>query len=172
MSALPLISLQDVSLGIDRQPLFAGLNLMLYVGERACLVGRNGSGKSTLLRVLAGLVEPDSGERAVQAGVRLAYLAQEPQLPPEQSVADYIVSGLPPAEAEERYRVDVMLERFELEGAALLGSLSGGEARRAALAQALVGEPDVLLMDEPTNHLDLPTSNGWKRSLLVFAAAC
>ena len=168
MSALPLISLQDVSLGIDRQPLFAGLNLMLYVGERACLVGRNGSGKSTLLRVLAGLVEPDSGERAVQAGVRLAYLAQEPQLPPEQSVADYIVSGLPPAEAEERYRVDVMLERFELEGAASLGSLSGGEARRAALAQALVGEPDVLLMDEPTNHLDLPTIQWLEEELARF----
>src|SRR5690606_7100932 len=153
MSALPLISLQDVSLGIDRQPLFAGLNLMLYVGERACLVGRNGSGKSTLLRVLAGLVEPDSGERAVQAGVRLAYLAQEPQLPPEQSVADYIVSGLPPAVAEEGLRVAVMRVGFELEGPASLGSLSGGAVCRAALVQALVGEPVVLVMVERTSHL-------------------
>src|SRR5690625_831725 len=168
MSATPLISLQDVSLGIDRQPLFAGLDLMLHAGERACLVGRNGSGKSTLLRVLAGLVEPDSGERAVQAGVRLAYLAQEPQLPPEQSVVDYISGGLPPAEAEERYRVDVMLERFELDGEARLGALSGGEARRAALAQALVGEPDVLLLDEPTNHLDLPTIQWLEEELARF----
>jgi len=168
MSATPLISLQDVSLGIDRQPLFAGLDLMLHAGERACLVGRNGSGKSTLLRVLAGLVEPESGERAVQAGVRLAYLAQEPQLPPEQSVADYITGGLPPAEAEERYRVDVMLERFELDGETRLGALSGGEARRAALAQALVGEPDVLLLDEPTNHLDLPTIQWLEEELARF----
>src|SRR5690625_5199663 len=155
MSATPLISLQDVSLGIDRQPLFAGLDLMLHAGERACLVGRNGSGKSTLLRVLAGLVEPESGERAVQAGVRLAYLAQEPQLPPEQSVADYITGGLPPAEAEERYRVDVMLERFELDGEARLGALSGGEARRAALAQGLVGVPCVLLLDWWSHLLDM-----------------
>src|SRR5699024_5908324 len=149
MSAIPLISLQDVTLGIDRQPLFAGLDLMLYRGERACLVGRNGSGKSTLLRVLAGLQEPDSGERSLQAGVRLAYLPQEPQPPPDQKLRDYVGLGLPEAEQEEHYRVDAMLERFELEGKARFGALSGGEARRAALAQALVGDPDVLLLDEP-----------------------
>jgi len=168
MSATPLIALQGVSLRIDRQPLFSELDLLLYRGERACLVGRNGSGKSSLLRVLAGLTEPDSGTRSVQSGVRLAYLAQEPRLHPEQTVADFIAKGLPEAQSEERYRVEAMLERFQLDEKAPLGSLSGGEARRAALAQALVGEPDVLLLDEPTNHLDLPTIQWLEEELERF----
>ncbi|MDF2097229.1 ABC-F family ATP-binding cassette domain-containing protein [Aquibaculum arenosum] len=171
MNAAPLIALQQVSLGFGGKPLFQGLDLLLFRGERACLVGRNGSGKSTLLQVLAGLVEPDAGERVVQAGVRLSYLPQEPTLPPEQTVAEYIAEGLPPGAESESYRVDALVDRFDLDPAAALGTLSGGEARRAALARALVGEPEVLLLDEPTNHLDLPTIQWLEDELTRFRGA-
>lgn len=151
--------------------MFSGLDLMLFRGERACLVGRNGSGKSTLLQLIAGQIEPDAGERVVQAGVRLAYLPQEPALPPEQRVADYVLEGLPAGEETETHRVDALLDRFELDPMAVLGTLSGGEARRAALARSLVGRPEVLLLDEPTNHLDLPTIQWLEEELARFRGA-
>lgn len=171
MSTAPLAALRQVTLGFGGRPLFAGLDLLLFRGERACLVGRNGSGKSTLLKLLAGAVEPDAGERVLQAGTRVAYLPQEPALPPAQSVADYVAEGLPPGEEGERHRVDALLARFELDPAALLGTLSGGEARRVALARALVSAPEVLLLDEPTNHLDLPTIQWLEEELARFRGA-
>lgn len=172
MAAPPVLTLQESRLSYGGTPLFEGLDLTLSPGERACLVGRNGSGKSTLLKVLSGLVEPDSGSRVVQSGLRLSYLPQDPDLPAEQTVSDYIAEGLPPDEADVgRYRVDAMLDLLSLDGAASLGSLSGGESRRVALARMLVSEPDVMLLDEPTNHLDLPTIEWLEGELARFRGA-
>ncbi|MGO1120193.1 ATP-binding cassette domain-containing protein [Rhodovibrionaceae bacterium A322] len=167
----PLISLKDTALGFGGQPLFSGLDLSLSRGERACLVGRNGSGKSTLLKVLAGLQDTDAGERVAQTGARVAYLPQDPALPKEQSVRDFISGGLPHGEEDDLHKVDSMLALLELSGDALLGTLSGGEGRRAALARSLVNAPDVLLLDEPTNHLDLPTIQWLEGELARYRGA-
>ncbi len=156
----PLVALREAGVSFGGAPVFAALSLELRRGERACLVGRNGSGKSTLIRLLAGAIEPDAGERFLQPGTVVAHLAQAPALPPEQSAAGYVAAGLRQTRgdpASQRHRVDAALARLGLDGARRLGELSGGEGRRAALARAIVGEPDVLLLDEPTNHLDLPT---------------
>ncbi|MGF1608795.1 MAG: ABC-F family ATP-binding cassette domain-containing protein [Kiloniellales bacterium] len=168
----PLVALQAAALRFGERPLFEDLSLGLAPGERACVVGRNGSGKSSLLKALAGEIQPDAGERFLQPGAKVAYLPQDPVLPPEQTVADYVAAGLPHAEGSaEAYRIDAVLDHLELDGNRLLGKLSGGEGRRAALARALVCEPDVLLLDEPTNHLDLPTITWLEEELGRFRGA-
>jgi ATP-binding cassette subfamily F protein uup len=148
--APPLLTLKSVTLGFGGRPLFAGVDLAIGAGERIALVGRNGSGKSTLLKLLAGDIEADSGERLTQQGVRVARLAQEPDLAGYETVLDYAAAGA------DRHRAEALLQGLGVDGAKPTASLSGGEVRRAALARALAGDPDVLLLDEPTNHLDLP----------------
>jgi ATP-binding cassette subfamily F protein uup len=161
--APPLLLLQDIHLTFGGTPLLEGAELSVSERERLCLVGRNGSGKSTLLKIAAGLVKFDDGRRFVQPGVTVRYLPQEPDLSAFDSVLAYAESGLPPG--EDPYVVRLMLEGLGLTGAESPKHLSGGEARRAALAWALAPEPDILLMDEPTNHLDLPTIE-WLESTL------
>lgn len=170
--AAPILALRDASVRFGVDPLFQGVELGLLPGDKACLVGRNGSGKSTLLKALAGLVELDSGERFVQPGITVAYLPQSPDLPAGISVGDYVAGGLHEEAAETgRFRVRGMLAALDLDGDAELASLSGGGQRRAALARAMVMDPDVLLMDEPTNHLDIPTVQWLERELAGKRAA-
>ena len=170
MAQPPLVALKDVSLRFGERVLFANLAAGIGRGDRISLVGRNGSGKSTLLKLLAGLIEPDSGERYVQPGRRIAYLPQEPSFDPAMRVASHVAEGLSPAAPGEtsRHRIAAVLSRLTLDGDRLLSDLSGGEARRASLARALVGDPDILLLDEPTNHLDLPTIEWLERLLGDF----
>ena len=156
MASPPLLALRDVRLTFGGTPLFEGVTTWVGKGDKTCLVGRNGSGKSTLLKVFAGEVLADSGERFVQPGTRIAYLPQDPALD-GATVAEYVTLGLPEDERDQTYRVDTVLAALGVDGSRDPRQLSGGEGRRAALARALVGEPDALLLDEPTNHLDLPT---------------
>jgi ATP-binding cassette subfamily F protein uup len=150
----PLIQLTDIALTFGGTPLLEGVELSVSAGERVCLVGRNGSGKSTLLKIVAGLVEPDSGERFIQPGATVRYLPQEPNLSGFSSTLAYVESGLGPT--DDPHQARYLLEQLGLTGDEDPIQLSGGEARRAALAYVLAPDPDILLLDEPTNHLDLP----------------
>ena len=152
--APPLLTLRDIHLTFGGTPLLTGADLSVSEGERLCLVGRNGSGKSTLLKIAAGLVEPDAGERFFQPGRTIRYLQQEPDLSAYTTTLDYVNEGLAPG--DDPYRGQYLLDVLGLSGSEDPKSLSGGEARRAALARTLAPEPDILLLDEPTNHLDLP----------------
>ncbi len=152
--APPLLQLRDIGLTFGGPPLLEGAELSVSAGDRICLVGRNGSGKSTLLKIAAGYIEPTSGTRFLQPGVTQQYLAQEPDFSGFGAVLDYVVAGLPPG--RDAHAARYLLEELGLTGEENPAHLSGGEARRAALAHALVAEPDLLLLDEPTNHLDLP----------------
>ena len=129
--------------------LFDGVDLALDARIHACLVGRNGAGKSTLLRLLAGLIEPDGGDRSVRPGVRIALALQEPVITGE-ILLDYAVAG-----GAEAHEAEAALMSFDLDPGRPIPGLSGGEGRRAALARAIAEKPDVLLLDEPTNHLDI-----------------
>jgi len=164
----PLLTLKDIRLGYGGHPLFSGVECAVGRTDRISLVGRNGSGKSTLLKVIAGLVEPEAGEVFTQPGVRVAYLPQEPTLAGFDTVHDYVCDGLGPAQAGELHRADILLAEVGVDAYAHPGTLSGGEARRAAIARLLVSEPDILLLDEPTNHLDLPTIQWLEEKLLAF----
>ncbi len=152
--AAPLLLLQDIRLTIGTTPLLSGAELSVSAGERLALVGRNGSGKSTLLKIAAGLVEPEGGTRFAQPGATIRYLPQEPSLAGFASVRAYVEAGLAPGDDETR--AFALLGKLGLTGEEDPAHLSGGEARRAALARALAARPDILLLDEPTNHLDLP----------------
>ncbi|MBM1174097.1 ABC-F family ATP-binding cassette domain-containing protein [Microvirga arabica] len=154
MALPPLLTLQDIALTFGGTPLIESAELSVSPGERACLVGRNGSGKSTLLKIAAGQIEADRGKRFVQPGATVRYLAQEPDLTAYPSTLAYVEAGLGPG--DDPYRARYLLEQLGLTGEEKPTDLSGGEARRAALAHVLAPEPDILLLDEPTNHLDLP----------------
>ncbi len=160
----PLIQLTDIRLTFGGAPLLEGVELSVSAGERVCLVGRNGSGKSTLLKIAAALVEPDGGERFVQPGAVVRYLPQEPDLSAFATTLAYVESGLGPA--DDPHQARYLLEQLGLDGSEDPASLSGGEARRAALAHVLAPDPDILLLDEPTNHLDLPAIE-WLEARLV-----
>src|ERR1700748_3072981 len=153
--APPLIQLKDIKLTFGGTPLLSGVELSVSTSERVCLIGRNGSGKSTLLKIAAGLVEPDSGSRFVQPGSTIRYLPQEPDFSAHATTLAYVEAGLGPG--DDRYAARSLLEQLGLRDDENPAQLSGGEARRAALARVLAPSPDILLLDEPTNHLDLTT---------------
>jgi ABC transport system ATP-binding/permease protein len=167
--APPLVQLKDIALTFGGTPLLAGVELSVSEGERVCLVGRNGSGKSTLLKIAAGLVEPDRGTRFLQPGATVRYLPQEPDFAGAATTLAYVEAGLGPG--DDRHPARYLLEQLGLTGDEDPARLSGGEARRAALARVLAPTPDILLLDEPTNHLDLTTIEWLERELAGRRAA-
>ncbi|MGY4418028.1 ATP-binding cassette subfamily F protein uup [Bradyrhizobium sp. JR6.1] len=108
-----------------------------------------------MLRIAAGIVEPDSGSRFIQPGATIRYLPQEPDFGDHKTTLAYVEAGLGPG--DDHYQARYLLEQLGLTGEEDPAHVSGGEARRAALARVLAPSPDILLLDEPTNHLDLPT---------------
>jgi len=149
------LKLDDITLTFGVTPLLNGANLQVEPGDRICLVGRNGSGKSTLMKIAAGLVEAQSGEVFRHPSSTIRYLEQAPDFNGYDTVQAYAEEGLGPG--DDPYRVTYLLNHLGLTGQEDPKSLSGGEARRAALARVMAPEPDILMLDEPTNHLDLPT---------------
>ncbi|TAK80307.1 MAG: ATP-binding cassette domain-containing protein [Betaproteobacteria bacterium] len=138
---MPLLTLQDAQLAYGELPLLDRASFALESGERIGLIGRNGSGKSSLLGVIAGRTALDDGELRKRDGLRIALVEQEP-VPPWPAV-------------EKKHRLAEFLHRFGLDEDVSRTTLSGGEAKRAALAHAFALEPELLLLDEPTNHLDI-----------------
>ena len=149
----PLLHLKDIVVSFGGQRLLDGAELSVGAGDRLCLVGRNGSGKSTLLKIAAGLSEADGGTRFAQPGATVRYLPQEPDLGGYATTRDYVEAGLNPH--EDPNRAFYLLGNLGLSGMENPVTLSGGEARRTALARVLAPRPDILLLDEPTNHLDV-----------------
>jgi ATP-binding cassette subfamily F protein uup len=151
----PLIQLRDIALTFGGTPLLTSAELQVSAGERVCLVGRNGSGKSTLLKITAGMIEPDRGTVFTQPGATIRYLPQEPDFSGYATTLSYVEAGLAPG--DDIYQAQYLLEQLGLTGLEDPAHLSGGEARRTAIARVLAPSPDILLLDEPTNHLDLTT---------------
>jgi ATP-binding cassette subfamily F protein uup len=162
--APPLIQLKDISLTFGGTPLLKGVELTVSQGDRLCLIGRNGSGKSTLLKIVAGTVEADSGSRFVQPGATVQYLSQEPDFSGYPTTLAYVEAAM--ADGNDHYQAQYLLEQLGLTGQEDPQHLSGGEARRTAIARALAPSPDILLLDEPTNHLDLTTIEWLEGELL------
>ncbi len=185
--------MQDAQLAFGHVALLDRASFSLERLERVGLIGRNGTGKSSLLKILAGLERLDDGAIQTQQGLRIAYVSQEPVLTPEHTIFESVSEGLahvrsliekfeqgePPLSALQdeiealngwswQQRVEETLARLKLDGTRLINTLSGGMAKRVALAQALVSAPDVLLLDEPTNHLDLDSIVWLEKLLLNF----
>ncbi len=167
--APPLLTLKNIHLTFGGHPLLTGAELNVEPGERTCLVGRNGSGKSTLMRIAAGLVAADDGERFIHPNASVRYLQQEADFQGHTTTLAYVEAGLGPL--DEEYRARYLLNELGLTGDEDPARLSGGEARRVALARVLAPQPDVLLLDEPTNHLDLPVIEWLEQELKSMKSA-
>ena len=163
----PILNAQGVSKRFGATPLFEKISFAVNEGDRIGLIGPNGAGKSTLLAVLAGEVEPDSGEVSVRRRARIGYVRQISEYAAGLTVRSVMEAALerasvPANEREQRLRETLGRAGFADDGTdtsirmdAEAASLSGGWRKRLAIAEAMVTEPDVLLLDEPTNHLDL-----------------
>ena len=167
--APPLLNLTGIKLTFGGAPLLDGAELVAGAGDKIALVGRNGSGKSTLLKIAAGLVEPQEGEIFRQPSATIRYLPQMPDMEGFATVRAYVEAGLGPA--DDPHRATYLMEHLELTGEERPANLSGGEARRAALARAMAPEPDILLLDEPTNHLDLSVIEWLEEELIRTSSA-
>ena len=161
MSA-PLIQLSEVSLGFGKHDIFKNIDLVLNKGERTCLVGRNGSGKSTLLKLIAGKIVPDAGHVAVQKGIQISLMEQDPDLSSFPTLGDFAASKL---SSNEIYKIEAISNGLKLNLRQEVKFASGGEIRRAALAKIIAETPDLMLLDEPTNHLDIESIQ-WLEDLL------
>ncbi|WP_370358936.1 ABC-F family ATP-binding cassette domain-containing protein [Kribbella pratensis] len=149
--------MEAVSKGFGTRTLLDSVTLGIGRGERAGVVGRNGDGKSTLLQVLARREEPDSGRITHNRDLRLGYLGQSDDLDPGQTVLHAVLGDVETYTWAADPRARSVMEHLlgEVDHQALVGSLSGGERRRASLARLLLTEVDLLVLDEPTNHLDI-----------------
>ncbi|WP_394756399.1 ATP-binding cassette domain-containing protein [Rhodoferax sp.] len=188
---MALITFLNAQLAFGHVPLLDHTDFALETGERVGLIGRNGTGKTSFLKILAGFEKADDGALQWQQNLRLAYVAQEPQLDQEATVFVAASAGIAGVialidqycegvgdldqlqskiEAQGGWnweqRVTETLHRLHLNENDIIGTLSGGTKKRVALAQALVAQPDVLLLDEPTNHLDLDSIE-WLEDLLI-----
>lgn len=155
----PILSCQSISKSFGAQALFSGISISFYDDERLGLIGPNGSGKSTLLQILAGLDGPDEGEVSRRKNVRYAYIPQQDQLNPDDSIESTLLNSLADesfGDAERYNRVRRWIGRAGFPDAdQKVDTLSGGWRKRLSIVSALILEPDLLLLDEPTNHLDL-----------------
>ena len=191
ISPMALITLIDAQLAYGHVALLDHTDFSLELGERVGIIGRNGAGKSSMLKILAGFEKVDDGTLQLQNNLRMAYVSQEPDLDQNATIFAAVQAGIAPVialmdeymtglgdldalqsqiEAVDGWnweqRVTETLQRLHLDGDAIIGTLSGGNKKRVALAQGLVSQPDVLLLDEPTNHLDLDSIE-WLEDLLI-----
>ena len=171
-----LLRLEHIWKTYGTRTLLRDVTLYLNEGDRIGVIGVNGAGKSTLLKVAASAIEPDAGTVTRDPNVRVEYLPQTPDYDSENTVLEQVFAGLSPdARALNEYEAKTILTRLGItDFDRKMGSLSGGQRKRVAMASALVHPSDVLILDEPTNHLDAEmiawletTLNSFKGALLM-----
>lgn len=173
MASTLILSVQEGSISFGEKVIFDEFSFNIHQGDKISLVGKNGSGKSTLMNLITGDRDLDSGKRWVLQGTTIGYMQQDVVPIPGQTVYDFVFEQLMKdgVEEENRYKVDMVIQPLDLKPHDRMDMLSGGQLRRAALARALVEEPDILLLDEPTNHLDLEIIEWLEQFLQRYAGA-
>lgn len=160
----PCLDVQNLTKSFGAHVLFNNISFSVAEGQRVGLVAKNGTGKSTLMSILTGKEGYDSGNIIFRRDLKTGYLEQEPQFDPEETVLDACFNHH--GDEEKILRAKQILTQLHINDMEQkMGTLSGGQQRRVALANVLITEPDMLLMDEPTNHLDLEMIE-WLESFL------
>lgn len=151
-----LLSAEHISLNFGLKQLLSDVTLYLNEGDKIGIIGRNGTGKSSFLRVLAGELIPDEGTVTFDPNVQVSFLSQNPKMEEDATVLEQVFAHYSPEVRELRdYEAKTMLTRLGLpQFDQKVGTLSGGQRKRLALATVLLHPADVLILDEPTNHLD------------------
>ncbi|MDP2885510.1 MAG: ABC-F family ATP-binding cassette domain-containing protein [Ignavibacteria bacterium] len=196
-----LIAARDISARFGEQVVLKSATVSIHQSDRIGLIGNNGSGKTTLLKIIAGVMQPDSGSIERRRDIVVGYLSQDFQLDQTKSVYDNIVEGAHDVidilreyeslsyTSERRHLLEEQIHhrdgwnlenRIETAMHSLnvpeknrdIQTLSGGEKRRVALCKAIIARPDLLILDEPTNHLDTRSIEWMEEFLAAFFGAC
>ena len=156
-----LLGAESISHSFPTKQVFKNITVGINEGDRIGVVGRNGDGKSTLLKILTKQLQPDEGRVTWRGGLDIGFLRQQDNFSPELTIAQVIVGDKPEHEWASDPKVRDVLAGLvaDLNWNQSVANLSGGQLRRVALAQLLVGDHDVIMLDEPTNHLDLDGVN-------------
>ena len=151
-----LLSAEHISINFGSRQLLEDVNFYLNEGDKTGIIGINGTGKSTFLKVLAGAIEPDAGRISRNPNVQVSYLPQNPVMDDDATVLEQVFLHFPAEfRALNEYEAKTMLNKLGLpDFEQKIGTLSGGQRKRVALAAALIHPADILVLDEPTNHLD------------------
>ena len=153
-SVTPYLDVQRLTKSFGAHVLFEGISFSVAEGQKVGLVARNGTGKSTLLSIITGKEGYDSGEIIFRSGIRIGYLEQTPVFNDADTVLDACFNHA--GDEEKILKAKQILTQLAIgDLSQAMGTLSGGQRRRVALANVLLTEPDMLILDEPTNHLDL-----------------
>ena len=155
MAARVLISLEEVRLTFGGKPLFEELRIHINEGDKIGLIGPNGAGKTTLMKLITGELEPDGGRRFSLPGLTIGYLAQNVAHQPGDSIKDFVLAGLNQEDrTEERHHLaDIVIEPLDIGADALMGTLSGGQLRRAALARWISDPRNILTWRSLVNRV-------------------
>ncbi len=157
----PYLQVEDLTKSYGDRMLFDSVTFGINEGDKIGLIAKNGTGKSTLLRILSGEEAPDSGSVTFRNGLRVGFLAQIPDFAPGKSILDNLLATMPEEHHDDWNREDrvrQMLSQLGISDCRIMPEhMSGGQIKRAALAQVFLAAPDLLILDEPTNHLDLET---------------
>ncbi|MES2962349.1 MAG: ABC-F family ATP-binding cassette domain-containing protein, partial [Bdellovibrionota bacterium] len=169
-----LVSAHRLEKAFASRMIFRSLTFGVESGDRIGLIGPNGAGKSTLMKILAGQSDVDGGDLSFGRGIRVAYLAQDPQFNDTETVREALYAAVEdPYDPDQLSRIDTLISKLDLNRPdvnedSVVKSLSGGWKKRVALARELVRNPDLLLLDEPTNHLDVEAIH-WLEEFLSTA---
>lgn len=198
---MPHLTLDNVSIRFSQKQILDEVSATIHAGERIALIGRNGEGKTTLMRLLAGIIDSDSGYLHIKSKTTISYLEQSPPTGTKQTLFDCVAEGLgdmgqlivnyqhslanndlnKAAQYQTKiddnnawdliHTINTALEKFSLNPTQTLNQLSGGWRRRVMLARALILQPDVLLLDEPTNHMDITAILNLEKQLKSYPKA-
>jgi ATP-binding cassette subfamily F protein uup len=162
----PYLQVDGLTKSFGDLVLFRQISFGIAEGQRIGLIAKNGSGKSTLLNILAGREGYDEGSIVFRRDLRVGYLQQDPRFPADKSVIEVCSHGNDPALVVRAKQILSQLKIRDIQQP--MGQLSGGQLKRVALVNVLLGDPELLILDEPTNHLDLDMTE-WLEDYLLRA---
>lgn len=150
-----ILNIEHVSKVFGEKIIFDDVSYGIHQGDKIGIIGINGTGKTTILKIIAGLEEPDEGQVIMQNGLRITYLPQNPEFPPNATILDYVADGKWQKDWATASEAANVLNKLGITNhEEKIEHLSGGQKKRVALARTLVNPADILILDEPTNHID------------------